>query len=46
MPSCFGLVRFSAAEQEHHVGVVRGAGPDLLAIHHEVSVLQYATGLQ
>ena len=45
-PLVLRLVRLGAAQQEHHVGVVRGTGPDLLAVDHEVSVPEHAARLQ
>ena len=40
-----GLVGLRAAEQEHHVRVVRRARPDLLPVDHEVAVLHLGPGL-
>ena len=39
MPECLGASGLGAHEHEHHLRLVRGAGPDLRAVDHEVAAV-------
>ncbi len=46
MPACFSALGLGAHQAEHHVGLARGRGPDLLAVDHPLVAVETAVGAQ